>query len=83
MLLPRLGVGGQEDARCATGKEDGHRVVVGLREELPWRWCDHVSPHAAREERSTLCLICESPWPPARSAHLGDHLFLTERETLA
>jgi putative hemolysin len=42
-----------------------------------------VLEHAAREERSAICLICEDPWPPARSARLGDHLCLTERGTPA
>jgi hypothetical protein len=35
--LPRLGVAGQEDADRCLGQEDGHRVVVDLREELAWR----------------------------------------------
>src|SRR5215210_4274411 len=42
-----------------------------------------VLEHAAREERAAICLICESPWPPARSARLGDNLCLTERGTPA
>ena len=42
VLLPRLCVAGQQDARPAVAKEDGYRAVVGLGEELPWRPGDDV-----------------------------------------
>jgi hypothetical protein len=37
LLLPRLGVAGEEYACRPVGEQDGHRVVVGLGEELAWR----------------------------------------------
>jgi hypothetical protein len=43
----------------------------------------NVPEHAACEGRQAICLICESPWPPARSVGLEDHLCLTERGTPA
>jgi hypothetical protein len=49
-LLPRLGVAGQEDMRRAVGEVDGHRVVVGLGEELAWRWGYDVLKYATREK---------------------------------
>src|SRR5918998_6500506 len=67
----------------AEGQEDRHRVVVGFGSKLAGRRGDDILEHAAREEYSAICLICESPWPPARSARLGDHLCLTERGTPA
>ena len=35
LLLPRLGIAGQQDARRAVAQEDGNRVVVGLGERSP------------------------------------------------
>lgn len=51
---------GQEDAGRAVGQEDGHRVVVGLREKFAGGRCYDVGSHAAREERSATCLGCKS-----------------------
>ena len=54
MLLPRLGVAGQQDAGRAVAQEDGYRVVVGLREELAGRRGDDILKRAARSNRTTL-----------------------------
>ena len=61
VLLPRLCVAGQHDARPAVAKEDGHRVVVGLGEELPWRRRDDVDRLAPRP--SPAAFRCEAPRP--------------------
>jgi hypothetical protein len=42
LLLPGLGITGQEDAGRAVSEEDGHRVVVGLGEEFAWWRGDEV-----------------------------------------
>jgi hypothetical protein len=47
VLLPRLCVACQENAGRGVAQEDGHRVVVGLGEELAWRRSDDVGAHAA------------------------------------
>jgi hypothetical protein len=48
LQLPGLGVASQQHARrCAVGEEDGHRVVVGLTEQLPWRRYDVDSGSSA------------------------------------
>jgi hypothetical protein len=50
LLLPGLRVAGQQDARRGVGEEDGNRVVVGLGEELAWRWGYDVLKCATREK---------------------------------
>ena len=42
LLLPRLGVAGQENPGRGVGQEDGNRVAVGLREELAGRRNDEI-----------------------------------------
>jgi len=71
VLLSYFGVATEQDAGCSVGQEDGHPVVVGFGSKLAGRRGDDILEHAAREEYSAICLICESLWPPARSARLG------------
>jgi hypothetical protein len=42
LLLPSLYVTGQENTRRGVGEEDGHRVIVGLGEQLAWQRGDDV-----------------------------------------
>jgi hypothetical protein len=70
LLLPGLGVAGEQDAGRALGQEDSHRGVVGLGEELArWR-CYDVGSNAAREERSAICQIARACQRPL-AAHIS------------
>jgi hypothetical protein len=42
LLLPRLGITSQQNARRAVAQQDRHRVVVGLREEIARRRRDDL-----------------------------------------
>jgi hypothetical protein len=64
LLLPSLCVTCQENTRRAVGEEDGYRVIVGLGEQLAWRWGDDVgsSPSAPRCGQRLLSPYCY-PYP--------------------
>ena len=67
ILLPRLGVTGEQDVRRAVALEDGDRVVVGLGEELPWRRRDDVLDNSTRRYCLPLVLSRVREDSPARN----------------
>ncbi len=63
LLLPRLGIASQENARRAVAKEDGHRDVVGLTEELAGRRGDDVLDNSTRRRSLPLVLLVREDAP--------------------
>jgi hypothetical protein len=54
LLLPLLGVAGEQDAGRAVGEEHAHRVVVGLGKELAGRRSDDLYVRTTDGRKSPL-----------------------------
>src|SRR5215218_2014659 len=67
LLLPHLGLTGQEDADRTVAQNDSYRVVVGLGEELAWRLASET--RTARRWLSPARGRARHP-PPARQDSL-------------